>query len=461
MSLSELRFPDSFLWGSATAAIQIEGAAALDGKGASVWDVFCREHPDRIFERATPEVACDHYHRYLEDVESIKNLGHNAYRCSISWPRLLPDGRGRVNTQGLDFYDRLFDALIARGIFPLVTLYHWDLPEALGSWESPEVVDAFLEYAALCYERFGDRVFAWCTLNEPGWTTLNGYVTGLHPPAKHNLKAAVLSSHHLMLAHHGACSLAPTDAQVGLALNVSPIYSASDRAEDVAAAHRADGVLNRWFFDAAATGRYPEDVVKLYDRLGYLPEGHDRLCDTARLDFLGVNYYYPHYAVAATSTSDFHLNTSGEKSEPCRFSLADCFAFAQNPRGRYTDWNWEIDPETLGKLLVDLSQRYPDLPLYVTENGLGAPDELVDGEVDDQARIGFVREHLVAIYKAIGAGADVRGYFMWSLMDNFSWINGYKKRYGFLYVDRDSLDRTPKKSAFWFRDIAMSNTLRC
>lgn len=319
--MSGFDFPGGFLWGSATAALQIEGAASSYGRGPSVWDTFCRDYPDRIYQGANPEVACDHYHRYLEDVEHMAALGHNAYRFSISWPRLLPKGRGDQKAQGLDFYDRLLDALVAKGIAPVATLYHWDLPQALESWESPETVDAFLEYAELCLARYGDRVTHWCTLNEPGWSTLNGYVTALHPPAVHDLKAAVLVSHHLMLAHRRVCrELRPRNGQMGIALNMSPVQPASSDPKDQNAARRADGVLNRWFSEAAVLGRYPEDIVELYDQLGYLPQGYDAL-PSGEIDFLGVNYYYPHYAIDAPLSNDFHLNNSGDKADACRFSL--------------------------------------------------------------------------------------------------------------------------------------------
>jgi 6-phospho-beta-glucosidase len=453
-----VNFPPGFLWGSATAALQIEGASRSADRGPSIWDAFCREFPERIFEGATPEVACDHCHRYLEDVDLIARLGHNAYRFSISWPRLLPAGRGRMNPSGVDFYDRLLDALRSRGISPMATLYHWDLPLALGSWERPQTVEAFLEYAQLCFDRFADRVDHWCTLNEPGWSTLNGYVTALHPPARHDLKAAVTVSHHLMMAHRGACRQFRGPGRIGIALNLSPVFPASQAAMDREAANRADGILNRWFLEAAVLGRYPEDIVELYDRLGYLPDNHDSL-PQAPLGFLGVNYYYPHYAVDAPERSDFFLNNSGEKSQACRFSLAGCFALVANPQGRFTDWAWEIDPGALERLLLDLHGRYPGLPLVVTENGIGLQDRLCDGQVMDTARIDFLRDHLLAIGRAIEQGADVQGYFMWSLLDNFSWVNGYKKRYGFLYVDRATLSRTPKQSAMWFARVARENRL--
>ena len=245
---------------------------------------------------------------------------------------------------------------------------------------------------------------------------------------------------------------------MGIALNMSAVQPASSDPQDLDAARRADGVLNRWFSEAAVLGRYPEDIVELYDQLGYLPRGYDAL-PTGEIDFLGVNYYYPHYAIDAPLSNDFHLNNSGDKADACRFSLAGCFSLVSNPNGKFTDWNWEIDPDGLRDLLLDLSRRYPKLPLLVTENGIGMPDTKVDGEIEDPGRIEFVSAHLQAIAEAVQGGADVRGYLMWSLMDNFSWVNGYKKRYGFLHVDRETLERKPKKSAAWFAQVARTNRL--
>lgn len=464
--MPDLQFPPDFVWGSATAAIQIEGAAREDGKGPSVWDVFCERHPERVHEGATPEVACDHYHRWAEDVRWMRELGHNGYRMSISWPRVLPDGRGVPNPKGLAFYDRLFDALLEAGVQPNVTLYHWDLPVALGGWDRPETVDAYVEYARVCFERFGDRVKLWATLNEPGWTTLNGYVTGVHPPCRHDYRTAVQVGHHFMVAHaeavrmyHELCGRPEPGQGIGIALNLSHVYPATDRSEDVAAARMADGVLNRFFIDPVLRGEYPQDVMELYDRCGIRPTGDtDFGLDT--VDWVGVNYYYPHYATAEARGTEFHLPTAGNPQETSKFSIEGLFRFVQNPRGRYTDWNWEIDPNGLYELLLRAQEYRPGIPVYVTENGIGLQDRLVDGVVDDPDRIAFVTEHLQAVHRAMQAGVDVRGYYMWALMDNFSWVNGYKKRYGFLYVDRATRDRTPKRSAAWFRELARTGTLR-
>jgi 6-phospho-beta-glucosidase len=462
-------FPDGFIWGSATAAIQIEGATREGGRGPSQWDVFCQQHPEKIFQGATPAVACDHYHRYREDVALMKDIGHNGYRMSIAWPRIFPTGSGELNPQGVDFYQRLFDALLAAGIEPNVTLYHWDLPNALaerGGWENPQTVKHYISYARTCFELFGDRVKLWATLNEPAWTTLNGYVTALHPPCKHDYKAAIQVAHHFLLAHAGAMRTyheLGQNGQIGLVLNMSTVYPASERPEDVKAATVADGILNRWFSDPAMLGHYPGDIWALYDQCGLLPtlanDNELALFQQDTIDFIGVNYYYPHYASADASETSFRLNTSGRRNpdEDCQFSIAGLFRFVKNPRGRYTDWDWEIFPEGLYALLQRAHEYRPGIPVYVTENGIGMNDVLLDETVQDDARINFVREHLQVIHRAIQQGVNVKGYYMWSLMDNFSWINGYNKRYGFLYVDRDSLRRYKKQSVEWYRRIAEQN----
>jgi 6-phospho-beta-glucosidase len=467
--MPNIPFPNGFTWGSATSALQIEGAAAEDGRGDSVWDVFCREHPEKVFGAVTPDPACGHYRRWREDVALIKELGHNGYRLSISWPRVFPGGGARLNEAGAAFYDRLFDALLAAGIQPNVTLYHWDLPQELGEkggWENPDTCLRFAEYAAACFRRYGDRVKLWATINEPAWTVLNGYVTGLHPPCRPRDYAGALRAAQGLLRGHAlaaaACRRERPAAAAGIVLNMSRIHPATPSPADAVAADLADGLINRWFSDPLLKGAFPAEIKKFYGERGLLPEGLEEteaLLRAAPLGFLGVNYYYPHYASADAPDTGFHLNTSGRKEEDCQFSVKGLFRFVKNPRGRFTDWGWEIDPDGLCDLLLRAHKDKPGLPLYVTENGLGRVEELAGGTVDDQERIGFVKDHLLAVRRAIAAGADVRGYYMWSLMDNFSWINGYKKRYGFLYVDRKTLARHKKKSALWFRDVARANAV--
>jgi 6-phospho-beta-glucosidase len=372
-----------------------------------------------------------------------------------------------VNEKGVAFYRQLFAALREAGIEPNVTLYHWDLPRPLadaGGWESPATLDAYQRYARVCFEEFGDQVKLWATFNEPSWSTLNGYVTALHPPLRHDYRAAVQVAYNLMVAHARAVRLFHSlggDGRIGIVQNMCPVYPATDSQADVEAARIADGVYNRWFIDPALLGEFPRDVVELYRRCGILPEMTREdlaLFADDTVDFVGVNYYFPHYASADARETVFGLNTSGNKEEDCQFSIEGLFKFVRNPRGRYTDWAWEIYPPGLRDLLERAHLYRPGLPVYVTENGLGARETLNEElTVDDQGRIDFIREHLEVVHRVIGEGIAVRGYYMWSLLDNFSWLNGYKKRYGFFFVDRAAMRRYPKKSAYWYRDVARRN----
>ncbi len=468
-------FPKGFVWGSATAAIQVEGAASLYGKGPSNWDVFCREHPEKIFDRGSPEVACDHYHRYKEDVRLMKETGHTGYRLSIAWTRIFPEGYGRTNPEGIAFYRALFDELLASGIEPNVTLYHWDLPQTLaerGGWENKETIEHFVHYARTCFELFGSRVRLWSTLNEPAWTTLQGYVTGLHPPNQTSHRAAIQVSHNFNVAHarvvkdfqamkRAGAFAAGAEAQIGLVLNMSTVYPATKDPLDVRAARLADGVLNRWFIDPALKGVYPEDIWELYRSCGILPvhtESELALFRENTVDYIGVNYYYPHYASSDAPESAYHLNTSGKANEDCVFAIKDLFRFVKNPSGKYTDWGWEIFPEGLYELLWRAQEYRPGIPVYITENGVGMNEKLDDqGTVNDEARIEFVREHLKVAHRAISNGVNVKGYYMWALMDNFSWVNGFKKRYGFLFVDRATQARSIKASGRWYREVSARN----
>ena len=463
-----LHFPKGFIWGSATSALQIEGSTAEDGRTPSVWDAFCREHPERVFEGASPEPACGHYRRWAEDVRLIRELGHNGYRLSVAWTRLFPHGGSTLNERGAGFYDRLFDALLTAGVEPNVTLYHWDLPQELGEaggWENPDTAARFAEYAFACARRYGDRVRLWATVNEPAWTVLNGYVTGIHPPCRRDYAAALRAAQGLLRGHALAAQALRQESsgsRVGIVLNMSRIRPATESPADGEAARLADGVFNRWFSEPVLHGRFPEDILELYRLRKLLPAGAEETSALLRrspLDFLGVNYYYPHYASSDAPSTSFHLNITGKPEEDCVFSIRGLFRFVKNPRGRFTDWGWEIEPEGLTELLLRVNESKPGLPVYVTENGIGRREALEGGTVDDGERIDFVRAHLEAVHRAIRAGADVRGYYMWSLLDNFSWVNGYKKRYGFLYVDRQDLSRHKKRSSLWFRDCALANAV--
>jgi 6-phospho-beta-glucosidase len=442
MNDSSLSFPADFFWGGATAALQIEGSTRADGREPSIWDDFCRDHPERIHGRATPEPGCDHYRRWQEDLEWISKLGHNAYRFSISWPRGL---------RGLDFYDRLVDGLCARGVAPMATLYHWDLPSRLGSWENPRVPEEFADFVSQCADRLGDRVSHWMTLNEPAWSIMNGFVTGLHPPCLQDLGRAFAAGHQLMRAHHLALArlrAAGVRGQLGIALNLSPVRCAGSSAKDRRAARWADDYLNRWFLEAVVHGRYPSRAARL---IGF----EQTLENPQLLDFLGVNYYYPKWVAHSEERTQFHLNTSGQSQEKCHFSLQGRMRFVDSPGPTAkTEWDWEIDPQGLEDLLLDLHRTYPGLPLMVTENGIGLRED--GASARDPERIAFVEAHLRAIRRALDQGAPVRGYLMWALMDNFSWLNGYQKRYGLLAIHPESLDRLPKDSAWWLKRVFSS-----
>ena len=433
------KFPPNFTWGVATAAFQIEGATQEDGRGASIWDTFCAT-PGKVENGDTGEVACDHYHRWRGDLDLIQSLNVGAYRFSVAWPRILPEGTGRVNEKGLDFYDRLVDGLLERGLEPHATLYHWDLPRALqdeGGWVSRGVVDAFVNYADLVTARLGDRVHAYATLNEPWCSAMLGHYLGEHAPGLKDRKKALQAAHHLLLAHGAALPVMRENApgaQHGVVLNFTPSYPVSGDPQDERAARLFDGFFNRWFLEPLVQAAYPEDMWEVYGE--DVPEVHagDLATISAPLDFLGVNYYSR--AVTAHDPD----------GEPPRFK-------GVSVGGEHTDMGWEVFPQGLTDLLVRLDKDYPNLPpLLITENGAAYPDRLESGEVKDDNRIQYLKTHLGAVAEAMARGADVRGYFAWSLMDNFEWAFGYDKRFGLVYVDYETLERIPKASAKWYTE---------
>ena len=448
-----MRFPDHFLWGAATSAFQIEGATTDDGRGESIWDRFALR-PGAIEDGSDGRIACDHYRRWREDLDLLTTLGVGAYRFSIAWPRILPTGRGAVNARGLDFYDRLVDGLLERRLTPWATLYHWDLPQALedaGGWPSRDTVDAYVEYTDIVTRRLGDRVQHWITQNEP-WIIANlGYDAGVHAPGRKDLHAALAAGHHVLLAHGRAVPVIEAnvrDARVGITLNLAPGDPASERAEDHAAAQLFDGFFNRWYLDPLYRGAYPEDVVAHYRaRLG----GDDPLSCVRPGDleqiavptsFLGVNYYSR--VVLRGETDDSGV-------------LA---ALAVSPGGPATDMGWEVCPKALEGLLVRLSKDYAPASIVITENGAAyATGPGQDGRIEDHARVDYLRGHLEACLRAIGAGVPLDGYFVWSLLDNFEWSFGYTKRFGITWVDYETQARVPKRSALWYRDVARRNAL--
>lgn len=430
--------PPGFRFGTSTAAYQIEGAATEDGRGPSIWDTFCAE-PGRISDGSSGAVACDHYHRYEEDVALMAELGAGGYRLSLSWSRIMPDGR-TVNEAGLAFYDRLLDALVARGIAPMVTLYHWDLPQALedeGGWLNRETVDRFAEYAAIVGERYVDRVEHWIPVNEPNVASLVGYGLGLHAPGRTLMFDSLWASHHMLLAHgRAAIELRRHGAQsIGCANNHAPVWPASDDDADVGASKIYDGLWNGMFLEPMLLGRYPVDLAPLLDGLA---EPGDMATIRQPLDFYGVNYYNPMKVAAAPE----------DAAMP--FELRDVVGYPT------TDFGWPVVPDALREWLIIFRARYRAAlpPIMITESGCAynmGPDE--DGVVDDQPRIDYLHAHLTAVGEAIERGVDVRGYYCWSLLDNFEWAEGFSQRFGLVHVDYDTLKRTPKRSFQWYADL--------
>lgn len=440
-------FPDGFLWGAATSAYQIEGAWNVDGKGESIWDRFTHT-PYKVANGDTGDVACDHYHRVPQDVALMKELGLQTYRFSISWPRVLPEGRGAVNPKGLDFYDRLVDQLLAADILPNATLYHWDLPQALqdlGGWPNRDITDWFAEYARVMFDRLGDRVPMWSTHNEPWVVAFVGYATGRHAPGICDYSQAYQAAHHLLLSHGKTVQLfrqGGYQGKIGIVLNLSPFVPASDTQADRAACQRAYEENASLFLEPIFHGRYP---AALFDWIA-AHRPHVQAGDMATIhqpvDFVGVNYYMTH--AVAHDVNGTLLKTASK--------------MVSAPGWGRTEMNWEVNPPGLTAVLRDLKEKYGNPPLIVTENGCAlrdTPDE--NGFVYDRGRVNFIREHLLAIHQAIQAGADVRGYYVWSLMDNFEWVEGYRPRFGIVRVDYATGERVPKHSALWYRQVIAAN----
>jgi beta-glucosidase len=460
---AQLAFPPEFVWGVATAAYQIEGAVDADGRGRSIWDTFSHT-PGATHNGDNGDVACDHYHRSAEDLDLIASLGAGAYRFSIAWPRIQPDGRGAVNQAGVDFYRRLVDGLRVRGISPTATLYHWDLPQTLqdgGGWVSRDTAERFGEYARLVAEALGEGVERWITVNEPWCAAWHGYGNGLHAPGLTDTGAAAAAHHHLLLGHGRAVAAlrsAGSAAAIGVTLNLVPVRAASEDPADLAAARRLDGNANRLFLDPLFTGAYPEDMLEHYAAVSpgfsVVREG-DLGVIAAPLDFLGVNYYSPALVAdpgGLTRARAAGLVASEIESEPAIDALG---AVRLTHGGTVrTAMDWEIEPAGITELLCRIDREYSVPPIYITENG-AAFDDYVDpaGRVQDDARIAYLEGHLTAIAEAIAAGVDVRGYFCWSLLDNFEWGRGYSKRFGLVWVDYPTGTRIPKKSFAWFRDL--------
>lgn len=428
------RFPPDFQWGAATSAAQIEGAAREDCKGASIWDTFCTE-PGRIKDGSSIDVACDHYHRFEQDVQLMKWLGLNAYRFSISWPRVQPDGSGAWNEAGFAYYDRLIDCLLRANIQPHITLYHWDLPQALQSayagWQSREVAKLFALYAGEVARRFGDRAASIVTINEPWCVATLGHETGQFAPGLQDRRIATQVSHHLLLAHGLATQAMRerTSTPLGIVLNHTPAYPAEATETNRRAARLVDGKDVRWYMDPLFRGCYPADVLEHLGKDGPVTQAGDFDLIRTQLDFLGINFY----------TRNFVSEHSPSKQAPGALG--------------FTDMGWEVFPQALTQHLVRITREYAPPPLFITENGMANADILVDGIVADKPRVNYLRWHLDAVARAIELGADVRGYFYWSLLDNFEWDSGYTKRFGMIHVDYQTQQRVFKDSAHWYRQF--------
>jgi beta-glucosidase len=448
--MERLSFPREFVWGAATSAYQIEGAAREDGRGESIWDRFAKT-PGKVEDGTDGDVACDHYHRFPEDIALMKDLGIQAYRFSIAWPRVLPSGRGALNEKGLDFYSRLTDALLEAGITPYATLYHWDLPQALedeGGWAARGAAEAFVEYADVVSRRLGDRIKRWITHNEPWCASLLSYQKGIHAPGLKDFPKALAASHHLLLSHGLAVPVLRANspgAEVGITLNFTPSVPASKSPADHDAHRHFDGYFNRWFLDPVFGRHYPADMVADYIEAGHLPkEGlhfvqpGDLKVIAAPCDFLGVNYY-----TRAVTRSDKIPET---ENLPVSVTVA--------PKSEWTEMGWEVYPDGLFEVLTRIYLDYGPIKLYVTENGASygtGPD--AGGRVPDEARVRFLRDHFRAARRAIDAGAPLAGYFVWSLLDNFEWDRGYTQRFGVVHVDYATQRRTPKDSALWYKKV--------
>ena len=440
--------PAPFLWGAATAAYQIEGAVRADGRGASIWDVFSHT-PGKVAGGDTGDIACDHYSRMGTDVELMAWLGLSAYRFSIAWPRIQPEGRGKPNRRGLDAYRRLVELLLGAGIAPVPTLYHWDLPQALqerGGWDNRDTAHRFADYAEAVHGALGDVIPTWFTINEPEVAAFLGHVTGVHAPGLTDPATGLRAAHHLLLGHgEAAQALRAGGARgVGIVLNLSPVEPHSDRQEDLAAAERLDAITNRLFLDATLLGGYPPAVLEAFEELQVSDAVRDTDAATIAqpLDGLGVNYYFPRTVR--------HAPGEGAERWP---GVADVQVVDPAELGqRTTAMGWPVAPGGLTDTLLRLHREYPHVPLFVTENGAAYDDEVgPDGSVNDRERRAYLQDHVAAAQDAVAQGVDLRGYFVWSLLDNFEWAEGYAKRFGIVHVDYQTLQRTPKASARWYR----------
>lgn len=442
-------FKENFVFGTATSSYQIEGAAAEDGRSPSIWDVFCKT-PGKVYGGHNGDIACDHYHRYKEDVELMTGIGINAYRFSVSWPRIFPE-KGKYNKKGMEFYKRLVNELCDKDIMPTVTLYHWDLPiwaYEMGGWLKRDSVKWFEEYAVKVFEELNDSVKLWITHNEPYCSSIYSYYEGVHAPGHKNSREALIVAHHLLLSHGTAVEAFRKfnfkNSKIGITLNLTPSYPATGSKEDIEAASRSDGHSIRWFLDPIFKSCYPEDMKKVYKEfIGDFDFIRDEDLQKISIinDFLGVNYY-SRDLIEFSKDSELNIRKTHGNFER-------------------TEMDWEIVPESLYDLIIRLRKEYTRIPIYITENGAAFNDRITkDGKVHDNRRIDYLRKHFKKVVELNQKGADIRGYFIWSLMDNFEWQHGYSKRFGIVFIDYQTQKRILKDSAIWYRDLIQSRVIK-
>ncbi|WP_138494666.1 GH1 family beta-glucosidase [Paenibacillus pinistramenti] len=445
--MTSFKFPEDFIFGSATSSYQIEGAYNEGGRGMSIWDTFART-PGKVENGDTGDLACDSYHLYKEDVQLLKNMGAKAYRFSVAWPRIIPDGDGAVNQEGLDYYHRLVDELLANGIEPMCTLYHWDLPQALqdkGGWESRETIAAFVRYAETMFKSFEGKIKNWLTFNEPWCVSFLSNELGAHAPGKTDFQAALDVAHHLLVAHGETVKRfreLGTEGSIGIAPNTEWFEPFTNSQEDIDACARRNAYFNGWFFDPVFKGQYPQLALDWYKSKGYEPPVQpgdmETICQP--IDFLGINYY----------TGGIGRNNPDEGI--LEFEVVDA-AFDK------TDFDWNIYPQGFYSVLTWVKANYGDIPIYITENGAYYESEEDNGQYRDPKRIEYLRKHLIQLNRAIASGVNVKGYFLWSLMDNFEWAFGYSKPFGLVHVDFKTFKRTPKDSYYWYKQVIANSAL--
>lgn len=460
-----MKFPYDFLFGAASASYQVEGAWNEDGKGVSNWDVFSKI-PGKTFEGTNGDVSVDHYHRYKEDIKLMAEIGLESYRFSVSWPRIIPDGDGEINQKGLDFYNNLIDECLKYGIVPFVTLYHWDMPQVLeeaGGWTNRRTVDGFVKYAEACFKSFGDRVKHWITFNETVVFTALGYLAGAHPPGiKNDPKKFFQATHNVFTAHAKAVKLYKSMRQfgeIGITHVFSPAFSVDDKEDNIEATYHANQHGINWFYDPVLKGHYPEYVVKQLNEMDWTPDWTEEelsiLKEAAiQNDFIGLNYYQPQRVMKNDSSAEVEKSRENSTGAPGNPSFDGVFKTVMMDDKVYTKWGWEIAPDAFLEGLRMLKREYGDIKIYITENGLGDEDPIIEDEIVDVPRIKYIEEHLKALKRAVEENINVKGYYAWSAIDLLSWLNGYKKQYGFIYVDhKNNLNRKIKLSGNWYKKV--------